>query len=237
MKILIVTSSHHQLGETGRKTGIWLGELAIPYYIFKEAGADITLASPLGGITPVDPRSESVIASTSTTRRFQKDLEVIDSLKHSLPLATLKAFDFDMVFLPGGHAAIWDFPGNQLLARLLEDFSRQGKVIGLVSYAASILLSMKASDGEPFIKGKSLTALSNTEVKGAGLATITPFSLESTLTDGQAYFSKAQDHICHTVVDGRIVTGQNEASSGEVAQKMLRLLKEISYSRPAPLPY
>jgi len=225
------------MGNTGRKTGVWLEELAVPYYIFKDAGADITLASPSGGVIPVDPRSESVIASTPMIRRFQKDLAVAHSLRHSITLATLKAFDFDMIFLPGGHAAIWDFPGNDLLARLMEDFSRQGKVMGLVSYAASVLLSMKMDNGDPFIKGKSLTALSNSEEKGSGLSDVVPFSLETTLVEGKAYFSKAADYVCHTVVDGQVITGQNAASSGEVAQKMLRLLKEISLTRPAPQPY
>lgn len=237
MKILIVTTSHAQMGNTGRKTGAWLEELAIPYYIFKDAGADITLASPLGGPIPIDPRSESIIASTSTIRRFQKDLEAASWLAHSIPLGTLKAFGFDMVLLPGGYAAIWDFPGDSHLIQLLEDFDRQDKVIGLLSYAASVLVSMKTGDGEPFVKGKDLTAFSDGEEQLAGLTGIIPFSLESALVASKANYSKAADYVCHTVVNKHIVTGQNPASAGEVAKKMLLLLKEVSRNKPASQPY
>jgi putative intracellular protease/amidase len=137
MKLLIITTSHEDLGTTGRKTGLWLEELAVPYYLFKDTGAVITLASPKGEAIPLDPKSESIIASTSTIRRFQKDLEASSLLAHSIPLHTLQAADFDMVFLPGGHGAMWDFPENESLTQLLEDFSRQGKIIGLVSHAVS----------------------------------------------------------------------------------------------------
>jgi len=237
VKILIITTSHEQLGETGRKTGTWLEELAVPYYIFKDAGADITLASPLGNRIPIDPKSESIIASTSSIRRFQKDLEVASWLAHSIPLATLKAASFDMAFLPGGHGAIWDFADNAFLTQLLEDFIRQGKIIGLLSYGAAALISMKAFDGEPFVKGKDLTAFSNDEATAAGLVSIIPFSLESRLTASKAYYTKAANYICHTVVCGHIVTGQNPSSSAEVAKKMLALLKEITRNKPAPQPY
>lgn len=237
MKILIVTTSHEQLGNTSRKTGVWLEELAVPYYIFKDARADITLASPLGGPIPIDPKSESIIVSTPTIRRFQKDLEVASWLMLSIPLGTLRAADFDMVFLPGGHAAIWDFPGDDYLVELLQDFNRQDKIIGLLSYAASVLISMKTGDGEPFVKGKGLTAFSNSEEHLAGLTGIIPFSLESELVACKAYYSKAADYVCHTVVDGHIVTGQNAASAAEVAKKMLLLFKAASLSRPIQQPY
>ncbi len=233
VKILIVTTSHDQLGNTGRKTGAWLEELAVPYYIFKGAGADVTLASPLGGRIPIDPRSESIIASTPTIRRFQKDPEVASWLTHSDALGTFKTTDFDMVFLPGGHAAIWDFPHNSHLIQLLEDFHRQDKILGLLSYAASVLVSMLTGDGEPFVKGKDLTAFSNSEEQLAGLTGIIPFSLESKLVASHAYYSKAADYVCHTVVNEHIVTGQNPASAGEVAKKMLLLLKETSRNKPA----
>jgi putative intracellular protease/amidase len=237
VKILIITTSHEQLGDTSRKTGVWLEELAVPYYIFKDAGAVITLASPLGGPIPIDPKSESIIASTSTIRRFQKDLEVASWMAHSIPLDTLRAADFDMAFLPGGHGAIWDFPGDAHLVQLLEDFDRLGKVIGLLSYAASILLSMKSKDGEPFVKGKDLTGYSNSEERLAGLSGIIPFSLESKLIENKAYYSKGADYVGHTVVNEHIVTGQNAASSAEVAKKMLLLLKEASWNKPVPQPY
>jgi len=237
VKILIITTSHEQFGDTSRKTGVWLEELAVPYYIFKEAGADITLASPLGGPIPIDPKSESIIASTSTIRRFQKDLEVTSWIAHSVPLGTLRAFDYDMVFLPGGLGAIWDLPDNGLLVQLLEDFDRQRKVIGLLSYAVSVLMSMKTGDGEPFIKGKDLTGPSNTEEQLAGLTEMMPSSLESKMIAGNAYYSKTANYVGHTVVNRHIVTGQNPASSGEVAKKMLSVLKEAARDKPVPQPY
>jgi putative intracellular protease/amidase len=237
VKILIITTSHEQLGNTGRKTGVWLEELAVPYYIFKDAGAEITLASPAGGDIPVDPKSESIIASTSTLRRFQKDLEVISWVAHSIPLHTLKATDFDMVLLPGGHGAMWDFHDNEPLMQLLEDFSLQGKIIGLLSHGVSALVSMKSSDGEPFVKGKDLTSYSDTEEERSGLTGVVPFSLQSKLTASRAYYSKADNYICHSVTSGHVVTGQNPASSAAVAKKMLALMKDIAIRRPAPQPY
>ena len=237
MKILIITTSHAQLGATGRKTGIWLEELAIPYYLFKDAGAEITLASPIGGPVPVDPRSESIIASTSTIRRFQKDPEIASWMAHSISLETLKAADFDMVYLPGGHGAIWDFPDNQSLRALLEDFYRQNKIIGLISYGVSALVSMKTGDGEPFVKGKDITAASDSEEQLAGLIGGTPFSLEARLISFKAYFSKAANYICHTVVNGPIVTGQNSASSTDVARRMLSLMKESLLIKANPQHY
>jgi putative intracellular protease/amidase len=237
VKICVITTSHGQLGETGRKTGTWLEELAVPYYIFKDAGAEMTLASPLGGRIPIDPKSESIIVSTSTTRRFQKDPEVAHWLSHSIPLAALKAFNFDMAFLPGGHGAIWDFADNVPLIQLLEDFIRQGKIIGLLSYGAVVLTSMKTFDGEPFVKGKELTALSSAEEMVAGLTGIIPFSLESRLMASNACYTKAANYVCHTIVCGQMVTGQNPGSAGEVAKKMLALFKEASRNAPIPQPY
>ena len=226
MKILIILTSHEQLGDTGRKTGLWLESLAIPYYTFKDAGAIMTFASPQGGQPPLDPKSESIIASNSTIRRFQKDLEATSDLSHSIALHTLKAEDFDMLFLPGGHGPLWDFPGNDPLRHLLEDFIRQGKIIGLVSHGVSALLSLHNSLEEPFVKGRQLTAFCNSEEKVAGLTDIVPFSLESTLTNLGAAYSKGPDFIPHVVTDGMIITGQNPASSLEVGRRMLALLKE-----------
>ena len=234
---MIITTSHEQLGDTGRKTGTWLEELAVPYYLFKDAGADITLASPLGNRIPIDPKSESIIASTSTIRRFQKDLEVASWIAHSIPLNTLRAADFDMVFLPGGHGAIWDFTDNIPLMQLLEDFDHQGKIMGFLSYGASVLVSMKNSSGEPFVKGKDLTAFSNGEEILAGLAGIIPYSLESKLTASNAYYSRAANYVCHTIVCGHMITGQNPSSSADVAKKMLALLKETTRNKPVPQPY
>jgi putative intracellular protease/amidase len=236
VKILIIATSHATLGDTGRKTGLWLESLAIPYYIFKEAGAAITFASPLGGEIPLDPKSESIIASNSTIRRFQKDLEATSDLSHSLVLETVKADDFDMAYLPGGHGPMWDFPENDPLRLLLEDFDRQQKPIGLVSHGVAALLHLRNAAGGPFVKGRHLTAFSNTEEQVAGLTGVIPFSLESKLVSFGAQYAKAADYTPFAVTDQHIFTGQNPASSTEVSRRMLALLKETQ-KKPQPLVY
>jgi putative intracellular protease/amidase len=236
MKILIIATSHGQLGNTGRKTGLWLEELAVPYYIFQDAGAVITIASPKGGPIPLDPKSESIIASTTTIRRFQKDLEAMSSLAHSLSLDTLKAADFDLIFLTGGHGPMWDFPENDPLQHLLEDFNRQHKIIGAICHGVAALTSPKNELGTPIIKGRYLTAFSDTEEQASALTEVVPFSLESTLISSGALYSKGANYTSHTVTDGNLITGQNPASSLEVARKILALLKEMP-KKAEPIPY
>jgi putative intracellular protease/amidase len=227
MNILIVATSHTQLGDTGRKTGLWLEELAFPYYIYKDAGATMVLASPQGGPVPLDPKSESILASTPTIRKFQKDPEGISLLAHSLPLAEVKADDYDMVYVGGGHGALWDFPGDRSLASLLDHFIAQQKVIGLVSHGVAALLALQNnSTGEPLVKGRHLTGFSNSEQKVVGLTDVVPFSLESRLVADGAIYTKGDDFRTHTVTDGKIISGQNPISSLEVSRKMLALLKE-----------
>jgi putative intracellular protease/amidase len=226
MKIAIVTTSHTQLGDTGRKTGLWLEELAFPYYVFKEGGATLTIASPGGGTVPLDPKSESILASTPTIRRFQKDPEAISDLDHSTTLEMLKAQDYDMVYVAGGNGALWDFPENNVLKELLEDFNRQRKIIGVVSQGVAALLSLKNEKGESFVKGKNLTGFSNSEQQVAGLTAVVPFSLESKLIEAGAFYTKGPDYRAYVVTDGSLVCGQNAISSLEVSRKMLILLKE-----------
>jgi putative intracellular protease/amidase len=227
MNILIVATSHTQLGDTGRKTGLWLEELAFPYYIYKDAGATMVLASPQGGPVPLDPKSESILASTPTIRKFQKDPEGISLLEHSLSLAEVKADDYDMVYVGGGHGALWDFPDCAALKQLLDHFIVQQKVIGLVSHGVSALLALQNnSTGEPLVKGRHLTGFSNSEQKIAGLTDVVPFSLESRLVADGAIYTKGDDFRTHTVTDGKIISGQNPISSLEVSRKMLALLKE-----------
>jgi putative intracellular protease/amidase len=226
MKIAIVATSHAQLGETGRKTGVWLEELAIPYYSFKEAGAIITLASPLGGPVPLDPKSESILASTPTVRRFQKDQEAVSDLSHSIPLDRLKAENFDMLFVAGGHGAMWDFPENQALKELIGEFNRQHKIVGLVCHGVAALLGLQDDQGTYFIKGRKLTAFSNSEEQVAGLTAIVPFLLESKLVAAGALYSKGPDYRNHMVTDGNLICGQNSISSQDVSRKMLAMLKD-----------
>jgi putative intracellular protease/amidase len=225
MKILIVATSHTQLGDTGRKTGVWLEELAIPYYIFKEAGAILTLASPRGGEIPLDPKSESILASTPTIRRFQKDLEAISDCAHSIPLNTLKAVDFDMVYVTGGNGALWDFPDNPILKELLQDFDRQHKILGLVSQGVAALLGLQNNAGEDFVKGRNLTAYSDSEQQVAGLTAVVPFSLESKFAAAGAVYTKGPDYRPYTVTDNNLIFGQNPISAREVSRGMLTLAK------------
>jgi putative intracellular protease/amidase len=226
MKILIVATSHEQLGDTGRKTGLWLEEIAFPYYVFKDAGAVMVLASPRGGEVPLDPKSESILASTPTIRRFQKDPEGISLLAHSIALTEIKAENFDMVYVAGGHGALWDFAENEVLKELLQTFIRQQKVVGLVSHGVAALLALQTGTGEPFVKGRHLTAFSNSEQQVAGLTAVVPFSLESKLVAEGAVYTKGDDFRTHTVTDGKLICGQNPISSLELSRKMLALLKE-----------
>jgi len=224
-KIVIITTSHNKMGELERRTGLWLESLATPYYIFREAGAIVTVASLTGGIIPLDPKSESLIVATSHTKRFLKDLEAGDVLIHSNPLNSLRAEDFDGVLLAGGHGAIWDFPGNSDLKKLLEDFDRQHKLIAALDHGVAALLSLQKTDGTPFVSGRSLTASSNKEEELSGLTKSLPFLLESGLVDLGGTYIKGSNYASHMVVDGLLITGQNPASSGEVAKRMLLALK------------
>jgi putative intracellular protease/amidase len=226
MKILMIATSHEQLGNTGRKTGLWLEELAVPYLNFKEAGAVITLASPTGGPIPLDPKSESVLASSSAIRRFQRDQECSEALDYSIPLDQLKAETFDMVYIAGGHGALWDFAGNEQLLFLLKDFIFQHKVIGLVSHAAAALVTLQDITGDPFVKGRRVTCYSDAEETVAGLTDVIPFSLESKLVASGAIYSKGPDYRPYMITDGNIVYGQNAASAMEVGRQMLFLQKD-----------
>jgi len=234
-KILIITTSHAQMGDTNRKTGLWLEELAVPYFVFRDAGVAITLASPKGGPVPLDPKSESTLASNSTVRRFKKDPEAMYSLEHTVSLGAQRADNFDMVLLTGGHGPMWDYPANEPLKQLLHDFNRQYKPIGAVCHGAVALVFMENSLGEPLVKGRRLTAFSNSEEEVSGLTAIVPFLLESKLVFLGASYSKGPDFISHTVTDGNIITGQNPASSMDVALKLLARQKELPKAAEAAL--
>ncbi len=226
MKVLFITTSHDKLGETGRQTGVWLEELADPYYIFREAGGQITLASPGGGEVPLDPKSQSIILATRHTKIFLKDEEAMNLLTHSTLLQEVKADDFDMVFLPGGHGSMWDIAGNKMVTRLLEDFYSSGKPVAAVSHGVAGLLALQNDNEEFLLKGKQVTGFSNSEEEAAGLAAVVPFLLETELLSIGAFFSKAADAVKHVVVDGNIITGQNPASSGETARKALACFRQ-----------
>jgi putative intracellular protease/amidase len=221
LEILIIVTSHEQAGSSGQKTGIWLEELAVPYYFFKEAGAVITLASVQGGAVPVDPKSESIIASNSTIKRFQKDNAAMGMVLKSTQVSLQKAGDFDLVLVLGGHGAIWDFYSDVHLKKLLEDFNGQYKPIGAIGQGVTAFLQMVDRSGNPFVKGRLLTACSNSEEKAYRLTVAVPFQLETELISFGASYSKKANFENHTVTDQNIVTGQNAASAKEVAEKLL----------------
>jgi putative intracellular protease/amidase len=235
IKILVISTSHAQMGDSNRRTGLWLEELAVPYYIFKEAKALLTLATPNGGEVPVDPRSESIIVATSTRKRFQSDPEAISWFAGSIPISTMKAENFDLVFLPGGHGPMWDFPDNESLTLLLADFNRQNKPMGFVSHGTAAILKLLNSLGEPLVKGRKLTAYSNSEEQLGGLSSTIPFLLESELVSLGASYSKGLNFESHMVIDGNIITGQNPASAKEVAKNLLLQLKMSAKKAEAAL--
>lgn len=228
-KVLFITTSHDKMGDTDEKTGVWLEELAVPYYVFKDAGAEITLASPNGGRVPLDPKSQSIILATFGTKRFLKDEEAMNFLSHSMLLKDVSADDFDVVFLPGGYGLMWDLADNKMVRQLLELFNNENKLIGAVCHGVACLLSLKNSEGEFLITGKQLTCFSNSEEASSGLATVIPFLLETKLLSLGVLYSKGENYVGHVVEDGNIVTGQNPASSKGVAQKIMALLQHNKF--------
>ncbi|HEY6503731.1 MAG TPA: type 1 glutamine amidotransferase domain-containing protein [Chitinophagaceae bacterium] len=225
IRILFVTTSHHIMGESTRRTGLWLDELATPYYIFKEAGAEVTIASPKGGLVPLDPKSQSILIVTSSAKQFLKDEEAMNFLAHSIVLEEVKAEDFDGVFLPGGHGPMWDLADNRILKQLLEKFNKANKPIGAVCHGVVGLISLQNEKEEFLVKGKNLTGFSNSEEESAGLTSTVPFLLETKLLSLGALYSRGSDYLSYVIVDGNIITGQNPASSGETARKLLALVK------------
>ncbi len=225
LKVLFIATSHNKMGDTTAKTGAWLEEISIPYYAFKEAGAEMTIASPKGGLVPLDPKSQSVILSTFSTKRFMKDEEAIKFLSNSFLLENMNAADFDVVYITGGHGPMWDLADNEKLNQLLEAFNQSKKPIGAICHGVVSLLALKDSNGELLIKGKKLTGFSNTEEGSAGLTATVPFLLETKLISLGALYSKAENYMGHVVEDRNIITGQNSASSNGVVQKIFAVLK------------
>lgn len=225
MKILIVITSHDALGTTNGKTGFWVEEFAAPYYIFADAGAAITIASPKGGQPPVDPKSEAKEAQTADTERFYKDNAAIDLVAHSLKLSDIDQTDYDAVFYPGGHGPLWDLANDKDSINLIEGFYNHQKPIAFVCHAPAALVNVKAKNGEPLVKGKHLTSFSNTEEEAVNLTKVVPFLLEDELTKHGAHYSKAKDWESYVKQDGLLITGQNPASSAAVAKLLLETLE------------
>jgi len=225
MKILIVLTSHDQLGETGKKTGFWLEELAAPYYTFIDAGADVTLASPAGGQPPLDPKSNEPNAQTETTKRFEADEVAMQALANTHKLSEVLNQDFDAVFYPGGHGPLWDLANDQNSISLIEQTLQANKPVALVCHAPGVLRDVKNAEGRPIVEGKSVTGFSNTEEDGVGLTDIVPFLVEDTLKEKGGQYSKAEDWQVYVQQDGLLITGQNPASSAATAEALLKLLK------------
>ncbi|MEO7497204.1 MAG: type 1 glutamine amidotransferase domain-containing protein [Massilia sp.] len=224
MNILMVLTSHDQLGDTGKKTGFWLEEFAAPYYIFKDAGAQLTLASPRGGQPPLDPKSDEPDAHTEATRRFDQDAEAKQALASTVKLADVAADDFDAVFYPGGHGPLWDLANDAQSIRLIESMIAAGKPVTAVCHAPGVLRHVKAPDGAPLVKGKRVTGFTNTEEAAVGLTDIVPFLVEDALVDNGGQYSKGPDWQPYVVSDGNLITGQNPASSAPAAEATLQLL-------------
>ena len=225
MKILMVLTSHSELGETGRKTGFWVEEFAAPYYELAAANAEITLASPKGGQPPIDPSSQLPAAQTDATRRFDQDTALQDKLANTLKLSQVKAADYDAVFYPGGQGPLWDLVKNVISIALLEAFQHQGKPMALVCHAPCALLNVKLPSGEALIKGKAVTGFSDTEELAVKLTKVVPFLLEDELKKAGAHYSNGPDWGVYVQTDGRLITGQNPASSAAAAQELLKQLK------------
>jgi len=221
IKILFIATSHDKMGDTDGSTGVWLEEIAAPYYIFKEKAVSITIVSPKGGLVPLDPKSQSIIVATPAARQFLKDEEAMNFLSNSLLLEEANADDFDGVYIPGGHGPLWDIAGNKTVHQLLEAFNRQNKPIASVCHGVAGLLSLQKENGEPLIKNKQLTGFSNSEEESAGLTGVVPFLIETQLVSLGASYTKAANYTSHVVSDGNIITGQNAASSEGVAKKMI----------------
>jgi putative intracellular protease/amidase len=218
---LIIATSNNKLGDTTNKTGVWLEDLATTYFLLKEGGEFITIASPLGGQIRLDPNSESTSAITESTILFHKDSQAMFHFSHSLPLNEIKAKNFDLVFLVGGYGAMWDFYNNKCLEKLLQDFNSQNKPIGLIGHAVVALISLKNDNGELLIKGRKLTAFGNSEEESARLNEKPPFLLESELLSLGALYTKGPDFGSYVVADDNIITGQNPSSSFETVKQVL----------------
>jgi putative intracellular protease/amidase len=224
MKILIVLTSHDQLGDTGRKTGFWLEELAAPYYAFTDAGAQIVLASPKGGQPPLDPKSNEPDFQTDLTRRFEADSAATAQLASTVRLDSVRQQDFDAVFYPGGHGPLWDLANDSHSIALIESFIAANKPVALVCHAPGVLRDVKAADGSPLVAGKKVTGFTNSEEAGVGLTDVVPFLVEDMLQAAGGQYSKGPDWGAYVVSDGLLITGQNPGSSAETAAVLVKHL-------------
>ena len=225
MKILMVLTSHDTLGDTAKKTGFWLEEFAAPYYVFKDAGANIILASPKGGQPPIDPSSDNADAQTDDTRRFKDDPETQKHLATTLKLSDVTEDGFDAIFYPGGHGPLWDLAESADSKRLIEAFAAADLPVGAVCHAPAVFRHTQGADGKPLVSGRRVTGFTNTEEEAVGLTDVVPFLVEDMLKANGGQYEKGADWVSFVLRDGKLVTGQNPASSAAAAQEILGLLK------------
>lgn len=226
--ILMVLTSHDELGDTGNETGFWLEELAAPYYAFVDAGAEVTLASPAGGRPPLDPSSDEDDAQTEATERFKSDTEAQNRLDSTTQLADIDPADYDAVFFPGGHGPMWDLATSETAAKLLSHFFDDGKPVGAVCHGPAVFTSLPPQDARKYLGDKTLTAFTNTEEAAVGLADVVPFSLADELREVAAGFEHGKNWESFVIMDDNLVTGQNPASSAPAAHALLELLDVTS---------
>jgi putative intracellular protease/amidase len=223
----MVLTSHEKLGDTGHKTGFWVEEFAAPYYVFVDAGVDVTLASPKGGKPPMDPNSTAPDAQTEATERLEKDSTAQHKLETTCTLDDVDPDDFDAIFYPGGHGPLWDLTNNEQSIKLIEHFWSKGKPVSAVCHAPAVLLNAKTPSGDPIVQGRTVTGFSNTEEAAVELTNVVPFLLEDELTAKGGHYRKVDDWQAYAVQDGMLITGQNPASSEQTAQRLLDVLRAM----------
>lgn len=227
MKILMVLTSHDTLGNTGEKTGFWLEEFAAPYYVFLDAGAEVTVASPKGGMPPIDPKSDDPNNQTPAQDRFRADKSAQNVLAKTVRLDTVSADDYDTVFYPGGHGPMWDLAEDPVSIKLIETFYNSGKPVAAVCHAPGVLHRVRYQ-GEPIVKGKRVTGFTNSEEEAVGLTKVVPFLVEDELKRLGGRYEKAPDWQSFAIIDGRLITGQNPASSEATAKALLEVMAAIA---------
>lgn len=227
MKVLIVLTSHSQLGNTGKKTGFWIEEFATPYYVLADAGVNLTIASPKGGQPPIDPKSDEPDAQTDATKRFKNDTDLKEKLSQSVKLSEINEKDFDAVFYPGGHGPLWDLANDEKSITLIQEFLSSNKPVAMVCHAPGALINVKNTDGSPLVEGKAVTGFSNSEEEAVELTDVVPFLLEDEFKKLGGHYSKGPDWGSYVKKDGLLITGQNPGSSEEAANVLLKVLKEL----------
>jgi putative intracellular protease/amidase len=224
MHVLMILTSHDKLGDTGKKTGFWLEEFAAPYYAFLDAGAKVSLASPLGGQPPLDPKSDEPDSQTADTARFRKDSAAQAALASTLKLGTIQPAEYDAVFYVGGHGPLWDLAEDPASIALIEAMYTAGKPVAAVCHGPGVLRRPRRKDGQPLVAGKNVTGFTNSEEEAVQLTKVVPFLVEDELKRLGGHYTKVGDWQPYAVVDGNLITGQNPASSVAVAKEVLKLL-------------